>query len=68
MPGCVRPLMTTGEVMTGSGDARMILWTPVPIVKSISEPEAELESMIACRSDPGPESPVFVTTNVPANA
>ena len=39
--------MTTGEVMTGSGEARVILWTPVPMRKSISEPEAELESMIA---------------------
>jgi hypothetical protein len=60
--------MTTGEVMMGNGDARVILWTPVPIAKSISDPEAELESMIACRRDPGPESPVFVTRNVPANA
>src|SRR5262245_34376024 len=55
--------MTTGFEMTGRGDCGWITCGPVPgILKLIVfAPGLELESRIACRSEPSPKSLVLVT-------
>src|SRR5262245_23315893 len=56
--------------VTGSGDAVAMVWTPEPGIANsmMSNPGAALESRIACRSDPGPESFTLVTVCVAAEA
>ena len=50
MPGWVRPLIATGEVIAGNGDATVIFCWPVEIAKSISSaPAALFAAMIASR-------------------
>jgi hypothetical protein len=65
-PGCVVPSIVSGSVMAGNGEPTKRNWMPVPgILKFIvSGPEIAFASVIACRSDPGPMSSVFVTVNV----
>jgi hypothetical protein len=60
--------MKTASVTTGSCVAGVIVCTPDPVmVKSIvSRPGLALASRIAWRSEPAPESFVFVTVNVAA--
>src|SRR3979490_732846 len=74
-PGCVYPSMTTGSVRLGRADVGLIVQTvgvpvqPVPVMLNAMvsvTPTLALESRIAWRSDPAPESEVLVTVRVAA--
>src|SRR5207249_1178896 len=56
----VRPSISTGSVIAGSG---VLVTVIVPVTPNVivSGPEAAFAEAIAARSDPGPESFVFVT-------
>ena len=60
--------MVTAYSMGGSSDVGVIVWTPAPgMAKAIRSVSAlALASRIAWRSDPAPESFVFVTVKVAA--
>ena len=63
-PGCVVPSMTTGWLIDGSPVSGAIVRTPVPGMLNemrSTSPVSAFESRMACRSDPGPLSFVFVT-------
>src|SRR6188474_2014790 len=67
-PGCVYPSIRTGLETTGSPVAGVMVQTPEPSQPApvtlnaiVSRPALAFASRIACRSDPAPESPVFVT-------
>lgn len=60
-PGCVVASIVTGSVTDGSADVgAMVCAPPPPMLKSMTSAPA-LASRIAWRSDPAPESLVFVT-------
>ena len=68
-PVCVLPSMITGSVIAGNGDAGAIVWGPGPGMANAmtpSAPDAAFASRIACRSEPGPLSLVFVTVKLEA--
>src|SRR4051812_26609191 len=69
-PGWVYPSTVTGSVVFGSQVVSTIVWTPAPgIAKAIvSAPGVALESRIAWRRDPAPESVVVVTVKVAAES
>src|SRR6478752_10799939 len=56
--------MITGSVIAGKGDAGLIVWTLLPGILNVivSVPGVLLAHTIASRSEPVPESLVFVTT------
>ena len=62
-PGCEKPSIVTGEVMAGSAELGVIVWTPEPVMLKliVSAPGFALASRIAWRSEPAPESAVVVT-------
>src|SRR5262249_17190707 len=62
--------MVTASVISGSGDIKLIVCTPLPgMSKRIrSAPAVPLASIIACRSEPTPESRLLTTGNVEKNA
>ena len=67
--------MRTGELITGSAVVGAIVQTPLPeqpapetLNAIVSSPAAVFASSIALRSDPAPESFVFVTVKVAAAA
>src|SRR5262245_66356980 len=48
--------------MVGSGESRVIVWTPPPgMLKLIVPPPIPLASLIACRREPPPLSLTFMT-------
>jgi hypothetical protein len=53
----------------GSADSGLIVCTPEAMLNWIvsATPTLAFESMMACRSDPGPESAVLVTRRVESN-
>ena len=66
-PGWVVPSITTGSVMDGRDrTGLMVREGPLMLKVIVSRPGAALASRIACRREPGPKSPVFVTTKVAA--
>src|SRR5262245_59699518 len=67
-PGCVYPSTVIGPNAFGSHVVRKIVCTPGPGMLNVivSAPGAASASMIACRSDPAPESVVVVTMKVAA--
>ena len=64
-PGCVVPLIKTGSLTVGNAAAGVIVCGPAPGMLNVmlSTPAALFALRIACRSEPGPLSFVFVTTN-----
>ena len=64
----VEPAMTTASVMSGSGEASVIVCAPPrPIAKLIeSRPAVEFALVIAVRSDPAPASAVVLTVKIAA--
>ena len=66
-PAWVIPSMKTGSPMSGSGKLSWIFWLPIARIANamMSGPPPPLRVLfalvIACRSDPGPESAVVVT-------
>ena len=59
--------MTTGSVIVGRAEAGLIVCTPAPEMSNVivSRPGLALALRIACRSEPGPLSLVFVTVVPP---
>src|SRR5262249_35330616 len=62
--------MVTASVISGSGESKLIVCTPLPgMSKRIrSAPAVPFASIIACRSEPTPESKLLTTGNVDKNA
>src|SRR6188474_2227214 len=62
--------MVSEVLMIGSRESGVIVWTPAPgrLKAMVSVPAAKFASSIACRSDPAPESAVFVTVKVAGDA
>ncbi len=54
------PVMVVLSVIGGKGEASVIV--PVTMKEMVSSPLAPLASRMACLNDPGPESPVAVTS------
>ncbi len=65
-PCCDSPFRNTGTVIAGKGLAGAIVTRPEPTEKSMVLPELSVafDCRIAARSEPGPESFVFITTKV----
>ena len=55
-------------MIVGNGVSGVIVWTPAPGIANwiVCGPAVEFASRMACRSEPAPESLVFVTVNVAA--